>query len=72
MNGCSTEDRALAWRGVTHGLPYILQDRRPGGFLGRSVPHRFPELNSPQRVVDWSESPTRAISLGAVLTRLVT
>jgi DNA-binding transcriptional ArsR family regulator len=40
---------------VTDGIPYFLQDQRPGGFLGRAVPHRFPELGLPQRVVDWTD-----------------
>jgi hypothetical protein len=37
------------------GLPYFLQDQRPGGFLGRAVPLRYPELNLPQRVTDWTD-----------------
>lgn len=40
--------------GVTDGLPYFLVDQRPAGFLGRGVPQRFPELDLPQRVADWS------------------
>ncbi len=40
---------------VTDGIPYFLQDQRPGGFLGRAVPHRFPELGLPQRVIDWTD-----------------
>ena len=40
---------------VTHGIPYFLQDQRPGGFLGRAVPRRFPELGLPQRVIDWTD-----------------
>jgi hypothetical protein len=24
--------------GVTEGIPYFLQDQRPGGFLGRAAP----------------------------------
>ena len=43
------------WGGLTHGLPYYLQDQRPAGFLGRAVPARYPELALPQRVVDWSD-----------------
>lgn len=43
------------WTGVTDGLPYFLQDQRPAGFLGRGVPQRFPELDLPQRVTDWSD-----------------
>ena len=37
---------AFAPGGLTHGLPYYLQDQRPAGFLGRAVP---------QRVVDWTD-----------------
>jgi len=48
-----TED--FAWGGVSSGLPYFLHDQRPGGFLGRAVPLRYPELNLPQRVVDWND-----------------
>jgi hypothetical protein len=40
---------------LTHGLPYFLQDQRPGGFLGRGVPMRYPELQLPQRTVDWTD-----------------
>lgn len=45
----------FAWGGVTEGLPYFLQDQRPGGFLGRAVPLRYPELGLPQRVIDWND-----------------
>jgi hypothetical protein len=45
----------FAWAGLTHGLPYYLQDQRPAGFLGRAVPARYPELALPQRVIDWSD-----------------
>jgi len=45
----------FAWGGVSSGLPYFLHDQRPGGFLGRAVPLRYPELNLPQRVVDWND-----------------
>ena len=48
-------DRNFAWRGITQGLPYFLQDQRPGGFLGRAVPVRYPELGLPQRVIDWTD-----------------
>jgi hypothetical protein len=53
----SSEGRArrVAWEGVTPHLPYFLQDQRPGGFLGRAVPRRYPELELPQRVVDWND-----------------
>jgi HipA-like C-terminal domain len=37
------------------GLPYYLQDQRPNGFLGRTVPRQYPELHLPQRVNDWSD-----------------
>jgi hypothetical protein len=45
----------VALSAVTDGIPYFLQDQRPGGFLGRAVPLRFPELGLPQRVIDWSD-----------------
>jgi hypothetical protein len=45
----------FAWGGLTAGLPYLLQDQRPAGFLGRAVPQRYPELDLPQRVVDWND-----------------
>ena len=47
--------RAFAPGGLTQGLPYLLQDQRPAGFLGRAVPGRYPELALPQRVQDWSD-----------------
>lgn len=46
---------AFAWTGISDGLPYFLQDQRPGGFLGRTVPARFPELGLPERILDWSD-----------------
>lgn len=52
-SGALTE--GFAWGGVSEGLPYFLQDQRPGGFLGRAVPLHYPELNLPQRVIDWSD-----------------
>jgi hypothetical protein len=45
----------FSWGGVTEGIPYFLQDQRPGGFLGRAVPQRYPELGLPQRVIDWND-----------------
>jgi hypothetical protein len=50
-----SEAADFEWTGVTNGLPYFLQDQRPAGFLGRGVPHRYPELTLPQRVNDWSD-----------------
>jgi hypothetical protein len=47
--------RSFHWSGLTEGLPYYLQDQRPAGFLGRAVPLRYPELDLPQRVVDWND-----------------
>ncbi|MBL8269244.1 type II toxin-antitoxin system HipA family toxin YjjJ [Steroidobacter sp.] len=40
---------------LASGLPYFLQDQRPGGFLGRAIPRRYPELNLPQRTGDWTD-----------------
>lgn len=51
----SALDRGFTWGGVSSGLPYFLQDQRPGGFLGRAVPLRHPDLNLPQRVTDWTD-----------------
>lgn len=45
----------FAWGGLSDGIPYFLQDQRPGGFLGRAVPRRYPELTLPQRVIDWTD-----------------
>jgi DNA-binding transcriptional ArsR family regulator len=41
--------------GLSDGLPYYLQDARPAGFLGRAIPSRYPELDLPPRVVDWTD-----------------
>jgi DNA-binding transcriptional ArsR family regulator len=42
-------------RGLTAHIPYVLQDQRPGGFLGRMIPSAWPELALPPRVVDWTD-----------------
>lgn len=47
--------RGFTTGGLTYGLPYFLQDQRPGGFLGAAVPARYSELNLPARVTDWSD-----------------
>src|SRR5262245_55549353 len=39
-------------RGLFTGIPYYLQDARPAGFLGRTVPTTYPELALPARVTD--------------------
>jgi hypothetical protein len=52
MEGVKRNFRGSA---LNHGLPYFLQDQRPGGFLGTAVPRRYPELNLPQRVIDWTD-----------------
>lgn len=41
--------------GLTEGVPYFLQDARPAGFLGRTIPAAYPELNLPARVQDWTD-----------------
>ena len=43
-------------RGSFQGLPYYLQDARPGGFLGRAIPSAHPDLALPPRVVDWTDN----------------
>lgn len=42
-------------RGISEGIPYFLQDARPGGFLGRAIPQAVPELSLPARIIDWSD-----------------
>jgi hypothetical protein len=37
------------------GLPFYLQDLVPQGFIGRTVPRRYPELQLPERITDWSD-----------------
>jgi len=58
---------------LTEGLPYFLQDGRPAGFLGRTVPAAYPELDLPARVVDWTDEhfliylTQRAVDMGGNL-----
>jgi hypothetical protein len=40
---------------LSEGLPFYLQDLIPQGFLGRTVPTRFPELSLPARITDWND-----------------
>jgi hypothetical protein len=40
---------------LSAGIPYLLQDQRPGGFLGRAIPQRFPQLHVPPRIQDWTD-----------------
>ena len=40
---------------LSDGLPFFLQDLWPQGFIGRTLPKRFPELALPERVTDWNE-----------------
>ncbi len=37
------------------GLPPPLVDMAPQGYIGRGFPLRFPELQLPERIVDWSD-----------------
>lgn len=41
---------------LSDGLPYFIQDLRPEGFIGRAIPKRFPELELPQKIADWSDA----------------
>lgn len=50
----ATEAR-FSYKGFITGIPYWLQDQRPGGFLGRAVPARYPQLQLPERVIDWND-----------------
>ncbi len=40
---------------LSAGIPYLLQDQRPGGFLGRTIPQRFAQLHAPLRIQDWND-----------------
>ncbi len=40
---------------LSDGLPFFLRDLTPQGFIGRTVPHRFPELGLPICVADWND-----------------
>jgi hypothetical protein len=40
---------------LSPGIPYLLQDQHPGGFLGRMIPQRFPQLHAPPRIQDWTD-----------------
>lgn len=51
----SARESGFAWEGISDGIPYFLQDQRPAGFLGRAVPLKYPELQLPQRVIDWND-----------------
>lgn len=46
---------AAAQSYVSDGLPFFLQDLWPQGFIGRTVPRRFPELALPERITDWND-----------------
>lgn len=37
------------------GMPPFLADMAPQGYLGRFFPERFPELELPRRIIDWSD-----------------
>ncbi len=41
---------------LSDGLPFFLQDLWPQGFIGRTVPKRFPELALPARIADWNDT----------------
>ncbi|MGB6356034.1 MAG: type II toxin-antitoxin system HipA family toxin YjjJ [Steroidobacteraceae bacterium] len=40
---------------LSAGIPYLLQDQRPGGFLGSAIPQLFPQLHAPPRIQDWTD-----------------
>ena len=40
---------------LSDGLPYFVQDLTPQGFIGRTLPSRFPELGLPGRISDWND-----------------
>lgn len=40
--------------GFYPGLPYFLEDLRPGGYLGALIPRLHPELEGPQDITRWN------------------
>ncbi|HEX7048519.1 MAG TPA: type II toxin-antitoxin system HipA family toxin YjjJ [Gammaproteobacteria bacterium] len=38
------------------GTPPFISDMAPQGYLGRTFPDRFPELDLPPRIIDWSDT----------------
>lgn len=50
FQGAAARDNELS-----DGLPFFLQDLWPQGFIGRTLPKRFPDLALPERVTDWNE-----------------
>lgn len=52
----STWVRLAADTGHVHeGLPPVIADMTPAGYLGRRFPDRYPELGLPHRLEDWNE-----------------
>ena len=41
---------------VSDGLPFFIQDLWPQGFIGRTIPKRYPELGLPERITDWNDT----------------
>lgn len=37
-------------------LPYLFEDLRPSGFLGRLIPRLHPDLQAPDNVQDWNDT----------------
>jgi hypothetical protein len=52
------ESNQAAHSRIGDGLPPFIQDMRPQGFIGRTVPHRYPELGVPDRIPYWTDTHT--------------
>lgn len=58
----SLEPQGFYWEGKQPGyasrffpdLPYFMEDLRPGGFLGRMIPKRYPDLGGPEDIRYWN------------------
>jgi len=48
-------ERSIGSGDLFAGLPPPLADMAPQGYMGRAVPSRFPELQLPPRITDWSD-----------------
>lgn len=40
---------------IYESLPYFFEDSRPSGFLGRLIPHLYPNLNFPEDINLWTD-----------------
>lgn len=57
LSGGATWVRPTGGAGHVHaGLPPVVVDMAPSGYPGRTFSQRFPELELPPRILDWSDN----------------